>query len=89
MPREDIAQNGDVLDEGDLDGRDLELFGDERGGGGQGLALGNVGNDLDEEQCTAGADHVDRHTGKDDVGFEIEGEEAHEHTDQYAENERH
>ena len=47
--------------------------GDEGGGGGQGLALGLLGDDLHQEQGAAGADHVHGDTREDDVRLQVEG----------------
>ena len=84
MPGEDGPQHRDILDEGDIPGGDLVGGGDEGGGGGQGLALGLLGDDLHQEQGAAGADHVHGDTREDDVSLQVEGEEAHQEGHQHA-----
>ena len=59
------------------------------GGGGHGLALGHIGDDLHQEQGPAGADHIHGDTGQDDVGLQVEGEEAHEQSLQHAHHQSH
>ena len=88
MAREDRAKERNLADERKVDVRDQQIGVDETGGGGHGRAFCQVGDDLAQEQRTAGTHHVDGNADEGNVRLELEGEEAHEKAHKDADGKR-
>ncbi len=72
MTRQDLTQDGDLVDQGDPDGGDQDIGRDQVT-----RIAPKAREHIEEEDGTPPSQHVDGDTGQDDVSLELEGEESH------------